>query len=233
MCCAIVGGTSAGRGVSGWDLHEGDREGRTWTQAALVDPIVHVQAVLLELINIDLHLSQLALEVFNLLCMRADGLIEGEGEEIGCGKLLDGRVGIDIDVDVAVMSAAAVDVVTARGSTHIDVARVTARVAAAAATDAVMGVVAVCTTTAAAMVGALVLALLSALAHVAARLVGRGRLLSIVAATASFWNGWLLIVFVRVAARPRLGSTLEEACHARCRVEKSWRRCWFLVTCWE
>ena len=43
----------------------------------------------LELLNPALHVGKLALELVDLVCVRADGLVEGRGEQVGHGLGLD------------------------------------------------------------------------------------------------------------------------------------------------
>lgn len=57
--------------------------GLTWSQSALVDPVVHLGALLLELVDPVLQVGELALELLNLLRVGLDGLVEGSGNEVG------------------------------------------------------------------------------------------------------------------------------------------------------
>jgi hypothetical protein len=56
---------------------------RTRSQSTLVDPAVHLCALLLELVDPGLHVGELVLELLNLLRVGVDGLVERSGQQVG------------------------------------------------------------------------------------------------------------------------------------------------------
>lgn len=65
------------------DLCDGRRH--VWPQPALVDPGVHLGALLLQLVDPGLHVLQLSLELLDLLGVRPHRLVEGVGQQVGHG----------------------------------------------------------------------------------------------------------------------------------------------------
>lgn len=68
---------------------ERDR-GLTRSQSSLVNPIVHLGALLFELVDPGLHVGQLALKLVNLLRVGSNGLVEGLGKQVWHGLGLGG-----------------------------------------------------------------------------------------------------------------------------------------------
>jgi hypothetical protein len=56
---------------------------RTRPQPPLVNPAVHLGALLLQLLDPVLHVCKLRLQLVNLVRIRADGLLEGLGQQVG------------------------------------------------------------------------------------------------------------------------------------------------------
>lgn len=88
----MEGGTSASWSVHVHGQGNWEAEWRTWAQSPLVDPAVHLGALLLQLLDPALHVGELALQLLNLLGVGPHGLVEGLGEQVGHGLCLHGGV---------------------------------------------------------------------------------------------------------------------------------------------
>ena len=99
MALAMDGGTSDGGGQQAcfWE--------RTWfsrltrSEAALVDPGVHICALILKLLEVIVVVLEFVLEVFNLILIGSDGIIEGLGQWVGCGFHVGRSDGTGVCVD--------------------------------------------------------------------------------------------------------------------------------------
>ena len=80
---AMDGGTSVWKSVRFGALPVGSR--LTSSETALVDPGMHVGALILELLKLISGVLELVLEVVDLVDIRSDGLVEGLGQWIGSG----------------------------------------------------------------------------------------------------------------------------------------------------
>lgn len=83
IALAMDGGTSAWGSVCAHVMGIGSR--LTSSEAALVNPGVHVCALILELLKLIAGVLDLVLEVFNLIEVGSDGIVEGLGQWIRGG----------------------------------------------------------------------------------------------------------------------------------------------------
>lgn len=67
------------------------RESSTCSEAALVDPGVHVCALVFELGELVLRIFELVLEVLDLVLEGSDGLVEGLRQRVWCGLQVGGN----------------------------------------------------------------------------------------------------------------------------------------------